>query len=81
MLTFYDVKGQQKSSFENRNFSIFISDLDSLRKSMIANWVSFFYILGESTSELAKTANFRVDALFFADFDVFLDFNNVSIKM
>ena len=48
---------------------------------MIANWVSFFYTLGESTSELAKTANFRVDTLSFADFDVCLDFNNVCIKI
>ena len=39
------VKGQQKSNFENGNFSKVISDLDSLRKSMMANWFSFFYIM------------------------------------
>ena len=31
------VKGQQISNFENRNFSIFISDVESLQKSMIVN--------------------------------------------
>ena len=56
------VKGQQKSNFENG-------------KSMMANWVSFLYILGEST-------NFGFDAFFVvANFDVFLDFKNVSIRI
>ena len=58
-----------------------ISDLDSLRKSMIANWFSFFYIMCVSASKLAKTANFWLDALLFANFDVFLDFNDVIIKI
>ena len=79
-----DFLGGQRSSnvkFENRNFSIFISDLDSLRKSMIVNWFSFIFILSASSSKIAKTANFRLDVLFFVNFDVFLDFNSVNIKI
>ena len=48
---------------------------------MIANWVSFRKIIGASASKLAKTANFRLDARLFANFDVFLDFNGVNIKI
>ena len=39
--------------------------------------VGLVYILGTSK----KAANFGVDVLLFANFDVFLDFNKVSIKM
>ena len=62
-----------KKKFENNFYLPFMRsregqsstrDLDSLRKSMIENWVPFFYILSESTSKIAKTANFGVDALF-----------------
>ena len=48
---------------------------------MIANWFSFFYIMGVSASKLAKTANFWLDALLFANFDVFLNFNDIVIKI
>ena len=37
--------------------------------------------MGVSASKLAKTANFWLDALLFANSDVFLDFNNVIIKL
>ena len=52
-----------------------------LRKSMIVNWFSFIFILSASSSKIAKTANFRLDVLFFVNFDVFLDFNSVNIKI
>ena len=84
MLTFYGptggVKGQQKANFENENFSIVISDLDSLRKSMIANWFSFFFIMGVSTSQLAKTAKFWLDALFLQISTFFLILTLLSLK-
>ena len=37
--------------------------------------------MGVSASKLAKTANFWLGALLFANFDVFLDFNDVIIKI
>ena len=69
------------SNFENRNFSIFISDLESLQKSMIVNWFSFFYILIVSASKLEKTVNYQLDVLLFSNFDVFLDFKDVNIEI
>ena len=47
-----------KSQISKWEFFILISDFDSLQKSITANWVSFFYIVGVSTSKLDKTANF-----------------------
>ena len=69
------------ANFENGKFLIFTSDLGFLRKSMIANWVFYFFIIGASASKLAKTANFWRAAHLFAYFDVFLDFNGVNIKI
>ena len=37
--------------------------------------------MGVSASKLAITVNFWLDALLFANFDVFLDFNNVNVKI
>ena len=37
-------KGIEKSKLRNRNFSILISDSDSLQKSMCVKWSSFFCI-------------------------------------
>ena len=40
----------------------------------------FFVIRGVGASKLDKTANYERDALLFANFDVFLDFNDVNIE-
>ena len=43
--------------------------------------VTFFYIMGVNASKLAKAANIWLDAILFVNFDVFLDFNDVIIKI
>ena len=48
---------------------------------MISNWFSFIDIIGVSAPKLDKTANFGLDVLLFANFHVFLDFNDVNIKI
>ena len=58
-----------------------IADSDFLQISMNVKWSSFFYILMLTSLKLDKTANFEHDVLLFANFDVFLDFNDVNIKI
>ena len=48
---------------------------------MNVKWSSFFYILMLTSLKLDKTANFELDVLLFANVDVFLDFDDVNIKI
>ena len=52
------VKGQQMSNFENRNFSIFISDLESLQKKSDSKLVFFFLYFNCECLKISKNCQF-----------------------
>ena len=77
-------KGIEKSKFKNWNFSIPISDSDSLPKSMNVNCKMVFIFLNSDVIIAKIKENVKIfrqsnDDHLFANLDIFLDFSSDNI--